>query len=116
MFTTMIVLAMTMPAAAPMAQRRCPEEANVYHYRTRGRGWRGSFTLTDEGAEENTDRRAGGQRQWNREEPNRPCVIRLVDGDAVIEIDTRSGAIWYTDPNYRGYPRLTNLYVVTGVE
>ncbi|MES2987996.1 MAG: hypothetical protein V4808_08825 [Pseudomonadota bacterium] len=116
---TILALALANPVAtpAPAFQRGCPEEASAYHYRTRNKGWRGVFRYAEERIwVENTDQRAGGKRDWEQVDANRPCVIRLEDGDAVIEIDTRTGSIWYTDPNYRGYPRLTNLYVVTRVE
>lgn len=117
MFATIAALVLAAPVAQPLTQYRCPEEASAYHYRTRNRGWRGVFRYAEERIWiEDTDQRAGGKRDWEQVDANRPCVIRLESGNAVIEIDTRTNSIWYTDPNYRGYPRLTNLYVVTRVE
>jgi hypothetical protein len=111
-----MILALSAAAVTPAAQRGCPEEATVYHYKTLNRGWRGMFRDTGNGWDEETDSRAGGHREWVRAKARRACVIRLEDGEATIEIDKRTGYIWYADPNYRGYPRFTKLYEVTGTE
>lgn len=117
MLSLIVALGLAAPALPADVQRRCPREARVYYYSTRNRGWRGEFRYNEERYwTENTDRRAGGRRDWEQVDTNLPCVIRLVNGNAVIEIDPLHGSIWYTDPHYRGYPRLTNLYRITGSE
>lgn len=84
-----------------------------YSYETFGPGWSGQFRK--EGRiwkEYNKDHATG--RVWAEAPASRDTRIRLVDHDAIIEIEATTNTIYYTDPARQGYPAPQPIYRIIG--
>jgi hypothetical protein len=88
------------------------QQWSSFLYKTNGAGWAGEFRRQGDSWIEFTTSNLVGRR-WQQQPYKGGSRIRLIDSNAIVEIDPENKVIYYTDAGYPDYPNLTPLYIIT---